>query len=95
MQDRVKQLVMENDELKRDWVTKESTLKSLNDEVRNEKTSVEKKLYETEFMVGQRNQELERMREQNMQERALSERQIKDLEEKVAWFRDNQKMLGE
>ena len=38
MQDRVKQLVTENDELKRDWVTKESTLKSLNDEVRNEKT---------------------------------------------------------
>lgn len=55
MQDRVKQLVMENDELKRDWVTKESTLKSLNDEVRNEKSAVEKKLYETEFMVGQRN----------------------------------------
>lgn len=30
-----------------------------------------------------------------MQERALSERQIKDLEDKVAWFRDNQKILGE
>mmetsp|Transcript_28695 Transcript_28695/g.38262 ORF Transcript_28695/g.38262 Transcript_28695/m.38262 type:complete len:90 (-) Transcript_28695:1924-2193(-) len=52
MQDRVKQLTMQNDELKRDWVTKETTLKSLNDQVRDEKTRVERKLYETEFMVG-------------------------------------------
>lgn len=35
------------------------------------------------------------MREQNMQERALSEGQIKDLEDKVAWFRENQKVLAE
>ena len=31
LQDRVQKLVLENDELKRDWTTKESTLKSLND----------------------------------------------------------------
>lgn len=48
----MKQLVVENDELKREWVTKESTLKSLNDQVRDEKTQVEKKLYQTEFMVS-------------------------------------------
>lgn len=35
------------------------------------------------------------MREQNMQERALAEGQIKDLDDKIAWFRDNQKILGE
>jgi len=38
---------------------------------------------------------MERMREQNLSERRLSEQQIKDLEEKVAWFRENQKILGE
>ena len=85
----MQKLVLENDELKRDWTTKESTLKSLNDQVRAEKSAVEKQLYETEFLVGQRNQEIQRMRDQNMQERALSESQIKDLEDKVAWFRDN------
>jgi len=37
LQDRVKQLVLENDEMKRDWTTKEATLKSLNDQVRAEK----------------------------------------------------------
>lgn len=89
LQDRVQKLMLENDELKRDWATKESTLKSLNDQVRAEKSAVEKQLYETEFLVGQRNQEIERMRDQNMQERALSESQIKDLEDKVAWFREN------
>ena len=41
LQEKVKVLVLENDELKRDWVTKESTLKSLNDKVRNEKDQVE------------------------------------------------------
>ena len=35
------------------------------------------------------------MRDQNMQERSLSEGQVKELEDKVAWFRDNQKILGE
>ena len=55
LQDRVQKLVLENDELKRDWTTKESTLKSLNDQVRAEKSAVEKQLYQTEFLVGQRN----------------------------------------
>ena len=58
--------MLENDELTREWVTKESTLKSLNNQVRAEKSAVEKQLYETEFLVGQRNQEIQRMRDQNM-----------------------------
>ena len=45
LQDRVQKLVLENDELKRDWTTKESTLKSLNNQVRAEKSAVEKQLY--------------------------------------------------
>ncbi len=75
--------------MKRDWATKEGTLKSLNDNVRDEKSRVEKKLYETEFLVGQKDVELQRMRDENMQERQLHEGQIKTLEDKVAWFREN------
>ena len=45
--------------------------------------------------MGQRDSEIARLRDQNLQERNLSERQIKDLEEKVTWFRENQKILGE
>ena len=42
MQDKVKQLVLENDGLKRDWTAKETTLLSHTEKVRNEKTMLEK-----------------------------------------------------
>ena len=40
-------------------------------------------------MVQQKDLDIKRMRDQNMEERNLSEGQIKELEDKVAWFRDN------
>ena len=89
LQDRVKNLQVENDDLKRDWNTKESTLKSLNDKTRDEKVATEKRLLETEFLVGEKNREIEKMREQNMQERTLNEGQIKDLQDKITWYREN------
>lgn len=95
MQEKVKELTLQNDSLKRDWVTKEATLTSLNQKVLNEKAMVERQVYEQEFLVQQRNQEIERLRDQNLQERSLSEGQIKELEEKVSWFRENQKLLSE
>ena len=49
--------------MKRDWITKEETLKSLNDKTRAEKVSVEKRLLETEFLVGEKNREIDRMRD--------------------------------
>ena len=89
LQDKVHKLVLENDELKRDWVTKKSTLKGINDQVRAEKAQMEKRLYETEHLVRQRTEEIERIRRSNMEERTLSEGQIKQLEDKVEWFREN------
>ena len=65
--------MLENDELKRDWVTKESTLKGINDQIRAEKAQMEKRLYETEHLVRQRSEEIERIRRSNMEERTLSE----------------------
>ena len=75
--------------MKREWVTKEATLKSLNDKTRDEKVQVERKLLETEFLVGERNRELDKMRQENLQERHLNEGQIKDLEDKIRWYREN------
>ena len=95
LQERVQKLVLEKDEMKREWVAKESTLVSLNEKVLADKTKVEQQLYQSEFIVQTRNEELVRMRDQNMQERTLNEGQIKELEEKVAWFRENQKLLSE
>ena len=95
LQDRVSKLVLEKDDMTRDWVAKESTLKSLNDQVRAQKVAVEKQLIQSEFLVGQRNQEISVMRQQNMAERELNETKIKELESKIAFFLDNQKILSE
>ena len=95
LQDKVKSLILANDDLKREMTTKEATLKSLADQARNEKGQTEKQLYQTEFLVAEKSKEIEKIRHENMQERQLAEGQIKDLEDKVKWFRENQKILGE
>ena len=41
LQERVQKLVLEKDEMKREWVSKESTLVSLNEKVLSERTRVE------------------------------------------------------
>ena len=95
LQEKVKELTLKNDSLKRDWTTKEASLTALNKKALDEKAQVERQVYEQEFLVQQRDQEIERLRDQNLQERTLAEGQIKELEEKVSWFRENQKLLGE
>ena len=35
------------------------------------------------------------MREQNLQERNLNEGHIKDLQDKIVWYRENQKIISE
>ena len=95
LQEKIKSLTLANDELKREMTTKEATLKSLADQARNEKGQTEKQLYQTEFLVAEKTKEIEKIRNENMQERQLAEGQIKELEDKVKWFRENQKILGE
>ena len=75
--------------MKREWVTKEATLKSLNDKTRAEKVSAEKRLLETEFLVGELNREKQKLRDENMKERELASGQISDLNDKISWYREN------
>ena len=65
--------MLANDELKREMTTKEATLKSLADQARNEKGQTEKQLYQTEFLVAEKTKEIEKIRNENMQERQLAE----------------------
>ena len=95
LKEKLSQQILANDDLKRQMVTKEETLKSLADQARNEKTQTEKQLYQTEFLVAEKNKEIEKIKHENMTERNLNEGQIKELQEKVSWFRENQKILGE
>ena len=62
MQDAVTSLRDENDKLKRDWNLKEQQLKVLMQKVRDEKTQIEKQLYETEFIVSEKNSEIQKSR---------------------------------
>lgn len=66
LQEKVKDLTLQNDSLKRDWVTKEATLTSLNKKALDEKAMTERRVYEQEFLVQKRDQEIERLRDQNL-----------------------------
>ena len=57
--------------------------------------SVEKQLYDTEFAIGATSTELAAVKDANLKERKLAEQQIRDLEDKVQWFRENQRILSE
>lgn len=61
--------------------------------VRDEKTQIEKQLYETEFIVSEKNSEIQKSRNNWILERTHLEDQIKELTSKVAWFRENQSLL--
>ena len=63
--------------------------------VRDEKAAVEKQLYDTEFAIGEKTNELMQVKEANCKERTLAESQIRDLEEKIKWFRENQRILSD
>ena len=62
LQEKVKSLILANDDLKREMTTKELTLKALADQARNEKGQTEKQLYQTEFLVGEKSKEIERIK---------------------------------
>jgi hypothetical protein len=61
--------------------------------LRDEKSQIEKQLYETEFLVSEKNSELQKARNNWILERTHLEDQIKELTAKVAWFRENQSLL--
>ena len=88
-------MILANDDLKREMTRKEETLKSLADKAMNEKGQIEKQLFQTEFLVAEKNKEIEKIKHENMQERTLADGQIKELQDKITWFRENQKILGE
>jgi len=95
LREKVKNLMKENDDMKRDFSVKETQLMQQVTRVRDEKAAVEKQLYDTEFSVGEKTSELIKIKEGNMKERQLSEQQIRDLEDKVKWFRENQRILSD
>lgn len=91
----VRTLRQEIDDSKRDWALKETQLKTQIQKIRDEKTQAEKHLYDAEYIIGEKSNEIITVKDANMKERKLSEQQIKDLEDKVKWFRENQRILSD
>lgn len=89
MQDTVLQLRDENDKLKSDWNLKEQQLKQQTHKALNERNQIEKRLFESEFLVQEKISEMEKSRNNWILERTHLEDQIKELTSKVAWFREN------
>lgn len=61
--------------------------------MRDEKTQVEKTLYSSEFLVGELKEEIKKMKDAFYKERNHLEEQLKDSQDKITFFRQNQKLL--
>lgn len=95
MHDNLQKLQLEKLDHERDMAIKEGQLKGQIQKLRDEKANVEKQLYDTEFLLGDKDKELLKLKEELNESRKKLTGQIDELEEKVAWFRQNQKILTE
>jgi hypothetical protein len=67
----------------------------LKSQYRDEKAIIEKQLMETQFLVNEKEREIERIRADFEKSRRESNDKISELEDKVMFFRQNQKLLTE
>jgi hypothetical protein len=61
--------------------------------LREEKVAVEKQLYDTEFLLGERNAELTKAKNEAIETKSQLTDKISELEDKISFFRQNQKLL--
>ena len=95
MRDLIKRLQGDSDNAKKDLAIQANQFKSQISKLRDDKAEAEKQLYETEFVLGEKDRDIERVREESKQQIKFLEDQVSDLKEKVTWFRQNQKLLSE
>ena len=74
-------------DLDRDFNLREAHLKAQVAKLRDEKAQVEKQLYDTEFLVGERDKELQKIRDEWIKERQTLKDEISQLQDKVSFFR--------
>lgn len=70
-------------------------MKSQVSKLRDEKVAVEKQLYDTEFLLGERNTELAKTKNEAIETKSQLGDKIAELEDKISFFRQNQKLLTE
>lgn len=85
----LQRLQSERLDIDRDHALREGQLKSQVSKVREEKAAVEKQLFDTEFLLGERDSELQKMRENFIKEKEQLRERMAELEDKVSFFRKN------
>jgi predicted nucleic acid-binding Zn-ribbon protein len=83
----LQRLQLERLDLDRDFNLREAHLKSQIARLRDEKAVVEKQLYDTEYVVGEKDKEINKIKEEWMQERQTLKEEIAQLQDKVSFFR--------
>lgn len=64
-------------------------MKNQHNKLREEKLKLEKELYDCEYLVKDKVAENQKLRDSFISERSILEDKIADLQNKVAWFREN------
>lgn len=62
-------------------------MKSQINRLRDEKATIEKQLYDTEFVVGEKDKELQKVKEEWIQDKRKMQDEISQLQDKVSFFR--------
>jgi hypothetical protein len=91
----LQRLQVERLDLDRDFNIREAHLKSQINRLRDEKASIEKQLYDTEYMVGEKDKELNKVKEEWIKDKETLKEEISQLQDKISFFRQNQKLLTE
>ena len=64
-------------------------MKNQHNKLREEKLKLEKELYDCEYLVKDKVAENQKLRDSFISERSILEDKSADLQNKVAWFREN------
>lgn len=91
---KLKELQESNENSKRDLSLKATQMKAQITKIRDEKLEVEKKLFDTEFTLTEKETHIEQLKDEKASEVGQLQTQVNELSEKLDWFRSNQKLLS-
>lgn len=94
LQEKLKNLQESNENSKRDIMIQGNQLKAQIQKLREEKDNAQKQLLDTEFVLGNKDNEIAQIKKDKNLVIQQHEEKVKELKEKLNWFRENQKLLS-
>jgi len=84
-----------NDNAKRDMQIQAGQFKIQISKLRDEKNEIEKQMFQLEILIGEKEREIEKIASDNAVQTKGNEETVKELKDKIKFFRENQKLLTE